>query len=83
VHIRFFRVIRAPFSNLSAKPHSYTDMRLHLPFHIKPVHTLLAAFALLAIASILFFYSKSVTVENTHSETSEGAGSFHSPLICI
>jgi hypothetical protein len=58
-------------------------MRLKLPFHIKPVHTLLAAFALLAIATLLFFYSKPVPVENRHSETSEGAGSFHSPLMCI
>ncbi len=61
----------------------YRDMRPDLPFHIKPVHTLLAAFALLAIASMLFFYSKSVSAENSHSETSEGTGSFYSPLMCI
>lgn len=61
----------------------YTDMQLNLPFHIKPVHTLLAASALLAIAVMLFFYSNRVPVENMHSETSEGVGPFYSPLMCI
>lgn len=55
----------------------------NIPFPIKPVHALLAAFVLLAIATVLFFYSKPVTAENSHYETSEGAGSFHSPLMCI
>ncbi|MES2002935.1 MAG: hypothetical protein V4450_00335 [Bacteroidota bacterium] len=50
---------------------------------IKPVHPLLAAFVLLAIATLLFFFSKPVSVETRQMETSEGAGLFHSPLMCI
>ena len=55
----------------------------NLSFPIKPVHTLLVAFALLAIAVILFFCSIPVSYEDRHPETSEGAGFFHSPLMCI
>jgi hypothetical protein len=58
-------------------------MKHSLPIHIKPVHTLLAAVVLLAMAIMLFFYSIPVSVEKKGYETSEGAGSFHSPLMCI
>ncbi|MEO8171824.1 MAG: hypothetical protein ABI581_02030 [Sediminibacterium sp.] len=72
-----------PFPTFSSFRTLYIDMRLKLPFHLKPVHTLVAVFALLAIATMFFFCSKPVPAENGHTETSEGAGSIHSPLMCI
>jgi hypothetical protein len=59
-------------------------MRLFSPTHIKPVYPLLAALVLLAISLLFFFWSKPVSLEQRHTETSEdGAGSYHSPLLCI
>lgn len=59
-------------------------MRLSLPHHTKPVHPLLAALVLLAIALLLLFWSNPVSFEMKPGETSEGgAGSYHSPLLCI
>ncbi|MES2374592.1 MAG: hypothetical protein V4557_18595 [Bacteroidota bacterium] len=84
VHYPFFSASSAcHFPTFLPVSTLYIDMQLNLPFHIKPVHTLLAAFALLAIAVMLFFYNNPVAAENRHSDTSEGAGAFHSPLMCI
>jgi hypothetical protein len=58
-------------------------MRLFAFTYLKPVHTLLAVFVLLVVAILLFSYSKPVSVNKIRSEASEGAGSFHSPLMCI
>ncbi len=59
-------------------------MRLSSLTYIKPVHPLLAALVLLAISLLFFFWSNPVSLENNHTETSEeGAGSYHSPLLCI
>lgn len=58
-------------------------MKPFAPSCIKPVHTLLAVFVLLAMAIVLFLCSRQVLMEKSYHETSEGAGSFHSPLICI
>jgi hypothetical protein len=59
-------------------------MRLSRVIDMKPVHPLLAALVLLAISLLFFFWSNPVSMENKHTETSEeGAGSYHSPLLCI
>jgi len=58
-------------------------MKQIMPLHIKPFHPLLVAFVLLAIAMIFFFCSKPLSAENTGYETSDGAGAFHTPLMCI
>ncbi len=51
-------------------------------FSIKPVHSLLAALVLLAIATLFFFFNTTESNEKKQADTSEGAGIFHSPLLC-
>ncbi|MCA6455095.1 MAG: hypothetical protein IM584_03065 [Chitinophagaceae bacterium] len=59
-------------------------MRLSVANHIKPVHYLLAAMLLLAIALLLLPPDKSVPSENSYTNAGkEGTVSYYAPLLCI